>query len=356
MTACGNQAASVFRLSRNQPRTEMMFRKLIAAALLFLAYPSTADVLTFHNGDRLSGRVLHKHGDTLVFASAHAGTVRIAWPDIAAIETREPVQLMLRGGTSVFSDRLQPAAGGVRLADSGRDIRLADIAHVNPGPEQSGIGVAYSGRASLSAADVRGNSSGQRLYAEAEFTARAKDYRYTLSGKTERQRDAGVETASNWRADGNYDWFVSPRLFRYLRGSFEHDRPKDVDLRITLGGGYGLQLIEDERSSLSLRSGLDYITVERIAGNNEDYPALGWGLHASHRIGQSDIELFHDQDGFLQLGGDNGVILRSRTGLRAPVAGRLNASLQLNLDWEENPAPGRKATDSRLLVGLGYAW
>lgn len=333
-----------------------MFRKLIAAALLFLAYPSTADVLTFHNGDRLSGRVLHKHGDTLVFESAHAGTVRIAWPDVAAIETREPVQLMLRGGTSVFSDRLQPAAGGVRLADSGRNIRLADIAHVNPGPEQSGIGVAYSGRASLSAADVRGNSSGQRLYAEAEFTARAKDYRYTLSGKTERQRDAGVETASNWRADGNYDWFVSPRLFRYLRGSFEHDRPKDVDLRITLGGGYGLQLVEDERSSLSLRSGLDYITVERIAGNNEDYPALGWGLHASHRLGQSDIELFHDQDGFLQLGGDNGVILRSRTGLRAPVAGRLNASLQLNLDWEENPAPGRKATDSRLLVGLGYAW
>lgn len=333
-----------------------MFRKLIAAALLFLAYPSTADVLTFHNGDRLSGRVLHKHGDTLVFESAHAGTVRIAWPDVAAIETREPVQLMLRGGTSVFSDRLQPAAGGVRLADSGRNIRLADIAHVNPGPEQSGIGVAYSGRASLSAADVRGNSSGQRLYAEAEFTARAKDYRYTLSGKTERQRDAGVETASNWRADGNYDWFVSPRLFRYLRGSFEHDRPKYVDLRITLGGGYGLQLVEDERSSLSLRSGLDYITVERIAGNNEDYPALGWGLHASHRLGQSDIELFHDQDGFLQLGGDNGVILRSRTGLRAPVAGRLNASLQLNLDWEENPAPGRKATDSRLLVGLGYAW
>lgn len=333
-----------------------MFRKLIAAALLFLAYPSAADVLTFHNGDRLSGRVLHKHGDTLVFESAHAGTVRIAWPDIATIETLEPVELMLRDGTAVFSDRLQPAAGGVRLADAGRDVKLADIAHLNPGPEQSGIGVAYSGRASLSAADVRGNSSGQRLYAEAEFTARAKDYRYTLSGKTERQRDAGIETASNWRADGNYDWFVSPRLFRYLRGSFEHDRPKDVDLRSTLGGGYGLQLVENERSSLSLRGGLDYITVERIAGSSEDYPALGWGLRASHRLGQSDIELFHDQDGFLQLSGDSGVILRSRTGLRAPVAGRLNASLQLNLDWEENPAPGRKTTDSRLLVGLGYAW
>lgn len=333
-----------------------MVRTVIASILLLLALPSAADVITFHNGDRLSGRVLHKHGDTLVFESAHAGTVRVAWPDIAAIETREPVRLMLRDGTAVFSDRLEHAADGVRLGDAGRHVGLADIAHVNPGPEQSGIGVAYGGRASLSAADVRGNSSGQRLYAEAEFTARARDYRYALAGKAERQRDAGIETASNWRADGNYDWFVSQRLFRYLRGSFEHDRPKDVDLRSTLGGGYGLQLVDSERSSLSLRGGLDYITVERIAGSNEDYPALGWGLRASHRLGQSDIELFHDQDGFLQLSGDSGVILRSRTGLRAPLAGRLNASLQLNLDWEENPAPGRKATDSRLLVGLGYAW
>jgi putative salt-induced outer membrane protein YdiY len=129
-----------------------------------------------------------------------------------------------------------------------------------------------------------------------------------------------------------------------------------VDLRSIFGGGYGLQIVEDERSSLSLRGGIDYITVERIAGANEDYPAFGWGLRAAHRLGQSQVELFHDQDGFLQLTDGSGVILRSRTGLRAPVAGRLNASLQLNVDWEENPAPGRKSTDSRLLVGLGYAW
>lgn len=334
-----------------------MLRNFNAAILVFfMAFPAAADVVTFRNGDRLSGRIVHKHGNTLVFESVHAGTVNIAWPDVAAIETAEAVKLMLNDGTAVFSDRLQPAARGAQLAGTGREIALGDIAHVNPGPEQSGIGVAYSGRVNLSAADVRGNSSGQRFYAEGEITARAKDYRHTLAGKAERQRDAGIETAANWRADGNYDWFVNPRLFRYLRASFEHDRPKDVDLRSIFGGGYGLQIVEDERSSLSLRGGIDYITVERIAGANEDYPAFGWGLRAAHRLGQSQVELFHDQDGFLQLTDGSGVILRSRTGLRAPVAGRLNASLQLNVDWEENPAPGRKSTDSRLLVGLGYAW
>jgi hypothetical protein len=35
---------------------------------------------------------------------------------------------------------------------------------------------------------------------------------------------------------------------------------------------------------------------------------------------------------------------------------KLNASLQLNVDWEHDPEPGRDATDSTLLLGLGYAW
>ena len=34
----------------------------------------------------------------------------------------------------------------------------------------------------------------------------------------------------------------------------------------------------------------------------------------------------------------------------------LNASAQVNLDWDRDPAPGRKALDTTLLLGLGYTW
>jgi hypothetical protein len=34
----------------------------------------------------------------------------------------------------------------------------------------------------------------------------------------------------------------------------------------------------------------------------------------------------------------------------------LSATAQVNVDWESHPAPGRKSTDSTLLVGLSYAW
>lgn len=48
--------------------------------------------------------------------------------------------------------------------------------------------------------------------------------------------------------------------------------------------------------------------------------------------------------------------LRSRTGVRVPIASGINASVQVNLDWEREPAPGRKSTDTTLLIGLGYEW
>lgn len=333
-------------------------RVLLPLFLMFLLPAlSAADVVVFGNGDRLTGRVVHKHGDTLVFETAHAGKLSIRWRDVSTLTTDKPVTVMLRG-SEALSESVLRAAGDdrIRLGASGRDLRPDDIAHLNPTPEQSGIGVSYNGRASVSATDTRGNSTGRRLYAEAEFAARASDYRYNLAAKISRQRESGVQTASNWRADGNYDWFLDRRLFRYLRGSLEHDRFKDIDLRSTIGGGYGLQLVETGRSALSVRGGLDYVTVDHIAAANDAYPAFGWGLRASHRLETFDVELFHDHDGFLPLTGDGGVTLRSRSGLRAPLAGGLNASLQLNLDWEEDPAPGRKATDSTLLVGLGYEW
>ena len=48
--------------------------------------------------------------------------------------------------------------------------------------------------------------------------------------------------------------------------------------------------------------------------------------------------------------------VRSRSGLRVPFVSGLVASLQLNLDWDSEPASGRRSTDATWLIGLGYAW
>jgi putative salt-induced outer membrane protein YdiY len=332
-------------------------RTCVLLMALFFCASATADVLVFRNGDRISGRVMHKHNTALVFETPHAGTINVNWADIRTLATDKPVVLMIRDDDALSTEILDTGPEGqVVLRNSQRSIPLQDITFINPTPEQSGVGIVYNGRANLAATDTQGNTTNRRLYAETAFAARTRDYRYNIGAKINQQEDFGKQTASSWQIDGNYDWFLDKRTFRYVRSSFEHDRFKDIDLRSTVGGGYGLQLAENPRTNISIRGGLDYVAVEHTTTANENYPALGWGLRASHRLDMRNIELFHEQDGFMQIANGSDVTLRSRTGVRVPIVSRLNASIQLNLDWEKEPAPGRKSTDSVLLIGLGYEW
>ena len=229
-------------------------------------------------------------------------------------------------------------------------------AAADPPVPKPGEGTNYAGRATLSATYTSGNTESERLYADAELTARAAAYRYSLSGKVEQREDPVLGDNSAWLGAANYDRFLSERQFGYGRASLEHDEAKDLDRRSAVGVGYGVDLIKTPAASLSVRAGPEYVTVERILGPDEEYPAAGWGIRASWRPQGRALELFHEQDGFWNLEDTGVVTLRSKSGLRVPLIARLNATAQLNVDWEREPAPGRASTDRTLLLGVDYTW
>lgn len=328
-----------------------------SAALLLLAAATlgaAADEIVLRNGDRIRGEVTALSDGKLTLRTGYAGEIRVQWKDVTALSTDRPIRLMRRGDPAPLHGTLQPLYDG-RILLVGRDgaaveLGLDEIAYLNPRPWESGIGVAYSGRVTLAAAYVRGNTEDERLNSDAEFTARARQYRYTLSGLVDRRRDPVFGTNTAWRAGGNYDRFLQTDRFVYGRGSLEHDRAKDLESRAAVGLGYGAELVDTARAKLTVRGGLDYVTVERYAGESERYPAFGWGVKATY------TPWFHENEGFWNLEDTEAVVVRSKTGIRAPLAYGISMSVQLQLDWERRPAAGRKSTDSTLLVGLDYAW
>jgi putative salt-induced outer membrane protein YdiY len=331
----------------------MSYRRHLFASLLIIAMsgsaaPARADQITMSNGDRLTGTVLRKSGDILTLRTSYAGELRLRWSAVAAVATDKPVDVLLDDG-SALKLRL-PAAVGTAMPP------LARIRYINPTPEESGIGYRTLGHANLALSRTRGNSTSDLYHAEGEWVLRAKIYRVTVGGEGNYGRDGGAATTLNWRGHGRYDHFFKPKEFVYARGSVEHDRFKDIRLRSIVGGGYGYQVFEDDNTSLSLRGGGDYVSVRHIDAENEDYPALGWGVDFRHRLRSTPIELFHSQDGTYGLGSKRDTVLQTRTGLRLPIDDRLSATAQVNVDWESKPAPGRKKTDTTLLMGLGYAF
>lgn len=372
----------VVRLLRAQGR--------IPAAVLACAVaaaPASADTVHLHNGDRLTGRILHLSPDALTLETTWAGEMKIRRFEIRAIETDKPVvvlrergdrtqwaqilpgdpgRMLLRplspeeafGAVPVDGEAGVTGSGAVEAANvAPLDVASRSIRYINPTPEESGEGVSRDGRVTLSGAILHGNSEGERLYLESDFNTRARDWRYSLGFKARRERDAGQLVASNWLLSGNYDRFLAGSShFRYLRASFEDDRFRDIDLRSAIGAGVGMQLLSTEHTQLSVRGGLDAVELRRHDGFDETYPAFGWGVNFTRRVSWLTAELFHDQTGFWNLHDTGQVTVRSRSGIRLPFIYGLSASLQLNLDWEGDPAQGRRGTDTSWLIGLGYEW
>lgn len=296
-----------------------------------MSLPALADEIRLFNGDRITGEVKARSGDQLIVLTPYAGEIAIRLSEVESVSIEDAQ------GTTHEIGPYETATLDPRLYKGRREL-------------------VYEARALLSAAYARGNVDSDHVHLEGDFTARAKQYRYNLSGRVDRRSEPLAETTAAWLLGANYDRFLDERQFAYVRGSLEHDRGKDIDRRTAAGLGYGLQLLEDPAANLSVRAGLDYVAVERLVGPPEEYPAFGWGVKATFSPWGPRLQLFHEQEGFWNLEDTDIAILRSKTGLRLPLVERLNATAQLNLDWERQPAPGRESTDSTLLLGVDYAF
>lgn len=301
------------------------------ALLWLLAWPALADEIRLSNGDRITGEVKSRAGERLVVETGYAGEISVRLSDVHSVS-------------------IVDSAGALH------EIGPLEVATLDPRPYKSRRDIVYAGRGLLSAAYARGNADSDHVHLDADFTARAQEYRYSFTGRIERRSEPPAETNTAWLAGANYDRFLDTRQFAYLRVSLEHDRAKDLDYRAAAGAGYGLQLLEDAAANLSVRAGLDYVSVERYLGLPEEYPALGWGIKATFAPWGAKLQLFHEQEGFWNLEDSDGVVVRSKSGVRLPLVERLNATAQLNVDWERRPAPGRQSTDSTLLLGVDYAF
>jgi putative salt-induced outer membrane protein YdiY len=329
-----------------------------AVLILMLTFSwqvSRADQIVLVNGDRLTGKVVSKADDTLKFRTDYAGEIAVQWKDVASITTDAPVTVMSANG-ELKNVRLERAgSGSVGLVSEGamREVRLADLAHINPPPHVAGTGVTYRGRVSLLGSASRGNTDDSRIYGEAELNARAKEYRYHLEGRAEQKEESGDTTEQNYYVAGRRDQLIDDERFWYLRSSLEHDEFKDITVRAAAGAGLGWNLIDTSKTQFTVRGGIDYILARRDVVPDETYPAFGWGINYSHWLWTDRLEYFFDQSGFASLTSEGDVSVRTKTGVRLPLGSGLSANAQVNIDYEGDPGPDRDTTDTTLLFGVG---
>ena len=343
-------------------------KQLVSGTLFcMLATPLLlADQVLLDNGDRVTGKVTKKDGDSVTVTSDLMGAVTIKWAHVKSIATDAPVTVVLTGGKTVEG---KLATTGDQVEVAGQTAPLPSVTTVRNAAEQAKyqrllhppLYDLWAGYYDFGIADASGNARSLSI-TNALNAARATNndkisvyfneiYAKGLVGKT-----VGV-TAQSWRAGWKYDHNISSRAFVTVFDDYENDKFQNLHFRGVFGGGLGFHAIKTDRSQLDLLGG--------IALNHESYnspiapPATAtsrnsgefyWGDDYTFKINKAS-SLMQTYRMFDNLSETGQYRVNFDLGVVTKVAKWLSWQVTASDRYISNPAPGRKTND--LLISSG---
>lgn len=320
-----------------------------AALALLAAVPAAADEIRLRSGDRFTGRVVSLDQGTLAFDTPY-GRVSVPWTEVVGLRVDEAIAVTVGTAAPAVATIAAAADGQVQL-QPGPAVLLADIVSLARPPL---LTLTLDGGANAGFVTTGGNTDVYSLRTDGTITLRRNQHRYAATAVLNQTEDRGELTAQNWTTSLNYDRFVSRRVFVNANGILTSDRFRDLDLRTALGLGVGLQVRDTPRLRFTTNAGFGWVHQNFASAPNEHYTAARESTVFEYFLVPRRVQLFHNHDGYFGLNGDDNLFLKTQNGLRLSIVASLVTTLQLDLDYDHSPAPGRRQTDRTFALTFGY--
>lgn len=336
-------------------------KKIIALCLL-ISLPSTvakADWIMLSTGDRISGKIIQQNNDIVIIQNDALGEISINPTNIASIHTGQAPRVLARELRTGI-----PMTAPIKTATNNVPVPSAGGTQPTP-PEQKAKAASdepqkdiykWSGRLSAGGTIQDGNSRSKTLTADADIKARDKVNRFAFGGEANWAEDDGEKTDNDQQIYGNYDRFITEKWFIGGRQTLEKDEFEELDLRSQTGLFLGHQFYEEENLNLQVKAGPEYIYEEFETGDNDSYAALGWALDYDQKINDNKVQIFHKHDIDTPLNDVSAFLFESETGARVPIGEKLDASAQIDFDWDNDPVTGVQEDDTTYAIKIGYGW
>ncbi|HTV57703.1 MAG TPA: DUF481 domain-containing protein [Candidatus Baltobacteraceae bacterium] len=245
-------------------------------AMALCASGAAADQVTLKNGDRLTGKILKSDGKVLLVKSDLAGDVNIQWAAVTSIQSSQPLYLILKDGQTI--------AGTVATSDGKYVVTTKDAGVVDANIQDVGIirnqdeQLAYEAEIDrLRNPRLTDFWSGHLDTALSLASGNVDSLSFVLAGQAIRKspRDTitvdvnsifsnsnvtgpTLTTANSINGGIRMDLNVTDRLFIYGFTNFQHDEFQQLDLRNTLGGGFGDHVIKTKSTQFDVYGGGSY--------------------------------------------------------------------------------------------------
>ena len=311
-------------------------KKAVFALAAIAAASAFADRMVLKSGTVLTGTGAVVAGDKVKFTSDDLGAIEIASDKVAFVETAGEKQ-----------------------------VEVAALPPEEKPPEtwHGSINVAYE--------SARGNTYKNNASVIANLNRRWDEdrvnfdfgYYYSKTGTT---RDSREKTTDRWELEGQHDHFWRPTFYTYENGRYEQDDIAGLDYRLRLGAGVGYQWLDDKKFdatgswSFNQEFGVAWIRVDYKNPDpdaDDSYATFRYAHHLKyHPKWNPDIEGFHNLEYLPQIDDFDNYLIKADIGFTTKIIMDFDLLAKIEWDYNSMPALGRKSSDIRYIVGLGYKW
>jgi putative salt-induced outer membrane protein YdiY len=223
-----------------------------------------ADVIEMKNGDRLSGEVKKlENGILYIETDYFAGSVGVDWSQVASVRSNAAYRVLLKDGNRVEGTIGKSPKGGENVKDfeihekqGTRESFSSDVVAIHSqkrrfwsqltGSVNLGYSFTSGNQQSSLTSDANAKYESTRYFGGAGYTA-------SFGGQSGGTQSTLLELQS---IDGVY---LNRKSFLMVIGDLLHSTQQDLQLRSTVGGGYGRFIVNTNRQRLVWQAGMVYM-------------------------------------------------------------------------------------------------
>jgi putative salt-induced outer membrane protein YdiY len=329
-----------------------------------------ADQIVLKNGDRLTGTIEQSDGKALVIKTEFAGEVTVDWSAVQEITSSQALHMTLSDGKTV-SGTVTTSDGNfaVATANAGTVTEPKDSVSKIFGEAQQaayekslhpGLLEGWQGGANVGFGLTRGNSETKNL--ALAFTADRKTlhdhlglYTNSVYAANDAPGATPSTTANAVQGGIRYDHDFTPRVFGYVGADFQTDALQTLDLRSVFGGGLGLHVIKNERTTLDLLGGINYTREKYSLLPSRSFAAASIGEELNQKLGKNTV-LVQKLYFFPNLNETGEYRATFNLGTVTKISKWLGWQNAFGDIYVTNPPAGAKQNDILLTTGLNFSF
>jgi putative salt-induced outer membrane protein YdiY len=208
--------------------------------------------------------------------------------------------------------------------------------------------------ASTGATVTRGNSETLLFTADVLGLRKWTQDELRLGADGSYGEDHDVKNNERLHGFGQFNKLFTDRFYGYARADALHDGISDIEYRLTLSPGVGYYFIKTDRMSLSGEVG-PAVIFEKQGDDSTTYFTLRVAERFEYQLTER-ARFWQSAEWLPQVDDFNNYLLNVEVGIETDISDHWKLRVFAVDNYDNEPAPGRKANDIKLVAALAYAF